>query len=247
MMTDFSGKNVIVTGGTGGIGGAITVAFLAAGAHVTAIYGGNQVKAEAFKEANSQYAPLLDIVKVDTADANAVEEFFQSYHQTEKEVAVLVNNAGIRLDNILAMMNFEDWQRVLDVNLTGAFNMAKFAVQSMMRERFGRIINISSPSGKFGFKGQANYAASKAGLEAMTRSLSKEVASRGITVNALSPGFIDTGFIEDLTPEQKKAYKSDIPMRRFGKPEEVAACALFLASDAASYVNGSTLEVTGGL
>jgi 3-oxoacyl-[acyl-carrier protein] reductase len=145
------------------------------------------------------------------------------------------------------MMKESEWHDVLEVNLSGVFYMCKFAVMSLMRKRYGRIINLTSPSGKYGFEGQANYAASKAGLIALTKSLSKEVARRGITVNCVSPGFIATELIEDLPKELRDSYIAQIPLRRFGKPEEVAACVLFLASREASYVNGATLEVTGGL
>jgi 3-oxoacyl-[acyl-carrier protein] reductase len=145
------------------------------------------------------------------------------------------------------MMTPEEWNQVIAVNLTGTFNMSKFAVMKMMQNRFGRIINITSPSGKIGFLGQANYAASKAGQVGFTRSLSKEVARRGITVNCVSPGFIDTELIADLTPEQKKEYAAIVPMKRFGTADEVASAVLYLASKEAAYVNGSVLEVTGGI
>ena len=159
----------------------------------------------------------------------------------------MVNNAGIRKDAVLAMMRESEWHDVLNVNLNGIFYMCKFAVMSLMQKRYGRIINITSPSGKFGFEGQSNYAAAKAGLVALTKSVSKEVARRGITVNCVSPGFIETDLIQDLPEELRKSYVGRVPLKRFGTPEEVAACVLFLASREASYVTGSTLEVTGGL
>ena len=148
---------------------------------------------------------------------------------------------------MLAMMSREDWQRVLDVNLTGAYNMCKFAVQSMMGERYGRIISITSPSGRYGFEGQANYAASKAGIVAMTRSLSKEVAKRKITANCVSPGFVATDLINDLPKELAEEHKNSVPMKRFGEPGEIAHAVLFLATKQAAYITGTTLEVTGGL
>jgi len=158
-----------------------------------------------------------------------------------------VNNAGIRKDSVLAMMKESDWHDVMNVNLAGIFYMCKFAVKSLMRKRYGRIINISSVMERYGFEGQANYAASKAGLSALTKSLSKEVATRGITVNCVSPGFIATELIQDLPDKLREAYLARIPLKRFGSTEEVAACVLFLASKEASYVTGSTLEVAGGL
>ena len=159
----------------------------------------------------------------------------------------MVVSSGIRADSILGMMKHEDWNNVIDTNLTGTFNLCKLSVQYMMREKYGRIIILTSPIGKFGFAGQANYAASKAGQVALVKSLSKEVATRKITVNCVSPGFIDTDFISDLTDEQKEAYKKQIPLKRFGSVEDVATPVLFLASKDSSYITGSVLEVTGGL
>jgi 3-oxoacyl-[acyl-carrier protein] reductase len=176
-----------------------------------------------------------------------VENFFEHIDKKYGGFEVLVNNAGIRKDAVLAMMKESEWRDVLEVNLSGVFYMCKFAVMSLMRKRYGRIINITSPSGKYGFEGQANYAASKAGLIALTKTLSKEVARRGITVNCVSPGFIATELIDDLPKELRDSYITQVPLKRFGKPEEVAVCVLFLASKEASYVNGATLEVTGGL
>jgi 3-oxoacyl-[acyl-carrier protein] reductase len=145
------------------------------------------------------------------------------------------------------MMSVEDWDDVIHTNLTGTYHMSKLAVQHLMRRRYGRIVNITSPIGRYGFAGQANYAASKAGQEAFTRSLSKEVASRKITVNCVSPGFIDTDFIADLPEDQKKKYLSQVPMKRFGTVEEVARAVLFLADRDSAYVNGAVLEITGGI
>jgi 3-oxoacyl-[acyl-carrier protein] reductase len=183
----------------------------------------------------------------DVGKYEEVEKFFEYVDQKYEGFEILVNNAGIRKDAVLAMMKESEWHDVLNVNLSGIFYMCKFAVMSLMRKRYGRIISITSPSGKYGFEGQANYAASKAGLVALTRSLSKEVARRGITVNCVSPGFIATELIQDLPQELRDTYVSQVPFKRFGKPEEVAACVLFLASKEASYVSGATLEVTGGL
>lgn len=246
-MFNFEGQTVIVTGGTRGIGKAVAGAFLKAGAMVIVSYNSDDQAAEKFKSENASYKDKVDVQKFDVSDYSKVEFFFKYVEEKYGDLQVLVNNSGIRRDSVLAMMKQEDWSRVVDVNLSGVFNMCKFAVILMMSSRYGRIINITSPAGKMGFPGQSNYAATKAGQVGLTRSLSKEVATRGITVNCVSPGFIDTGFIDDLPEKLRKTYLENIPLHRFGKPEEVAACVLFLASKEASYTNGSTLEVTGGL
>jgi len=244
-MYDFKGQTAIVTGGTRGIGRSIAESFLRAGARV--IIASNEAATEQFKQDNSEFAENYDVQMCDVAKYEEVEKFFEYIDKKYEGFEILVNNAGIRKDAVLAMMRESEWHDVLNVNLSGVFYMCKFAVMSLMRKRYGRIISITSPSGKYGFEGQANYAASKAGLVALTKSLSKEVARRGITVNCVSPGFIATEFIQDLPSELRDSYIAQVPLRRFGKPEEVAACVLFLASKEAAYVNGSTLEVTGGL
>jgi len=246
-MYDFKGQTVIVTGGTRGIGKCIAESFLKAGARIIVTYSSNEAAAAKFKQENGQYAENIDVQKCDVAKYKEVESFFEYVDKKYTGFEVLVNNAGIRKDAVLAMMKESEWRDVLEVNLSGVFYMCKFAVMSLMRKRYGRIINITSPSGKYGFEGQANYAASKAGLIALTKTLSKEVARRGITVNCVSPGFIATELIDDLPKELRDSYIAQVPLKRFGKPEEVAVCVLFLASKEASYVNGATLEVTGGL
>jgi 3-oxoacyl-[acyl-carrier protein] reductase len=246
-MYDFKGQTVIITGGTRGIGKGIAEGFLKAGARVIVTYSANEATAAQFKQDNSQFAENIDIQKLDVTKYEEVERFFKYIDTKYKGFEVLVNNAGIRKDSVLAMMKESDWHDVMNVNLAGTFYMCKFAVMSLMRKRYGRVINISSVMERYGFEGQANYAASKAGLVALTKSLSKEVATRGITVNCVSPGFIATEFIEDLPDKLREAYLARIPLKRFGSTEEVAACVLFLASKEASYVTGSTLEVTGGL
>lgn len=245
---NFEQKNVIVTGGTRGIGKSITSAFLAAGANVTATYAGNVEAAETFKSSlpEDQQA-RLEIVKFNVADPQAVEAFFDHYRSLDKDLHILINNAGIRRDQIVGMMPYEDWNAVIQTNLSSVFTMSKFAVQMMSRKRYGRIICMTSPSGKMGFEGQANYSAAKAGMVGFMRALSKEVAKRKITVNCVSPGFIDTDFIANLPPEQLEAYRKSVPANRFGQPEEVANAILFLASEESAYINGAVLEVTGGL
>ena len=244
-MYDFKGQTAIVTGGTRGIGKSIVESFLRAGARV--IIASNEDVTEQFKQDNSEFAENIDTQIIDVSKYEEVEKFFEYVDKKYEGFEILVNNAGIRKDAVLAMMKESEWHDVLNVNLSGIFYMCKFAVMSLMRKRYGRIISITSPSGKYGFEGQANYAASKAGLVALTKSLSKEVARRGITVNCVSPGFIATELIQDLPDELRDSYTAQVPLKRFGKTEEVAACVLFLASKEASYVNGSVLEVTGGL
>jgi 3-oxoacyl-[acyl-carrier protein] reductase len=246
-MYDFKGQAVIVTGGTRGIGKAIAEGFLKAGARVIATYSTNETAKAELKQANSQFADRMDIQRLDVSGYENVEKFFKYVDTEYGSFEVLVNNAGIRKDSVLAMMKESDWHDVLNVNLSGVFFMCKFAVRILMRKRYGRIVNITSVMERYAFEGQANYAASKAGLGALTRSLSKELATRGITVNCVSPGFISTELIQDLPDKLREAYSSRIPMKRFGTSEEVAACVLFLASREASYITGSTLEVSGGL
>ncbi len=241
----FEEQHVIVTGGTRGIGRAITEAFLAAGATVHATYRGNEEAADALREAAGPAADRLRLARVDICDPAGVNAFWEELGETP--ISVLINNAGIRRDGVLAMMSEDDWAAVLETNLTGGYRMAKEAVKNMMRQRYGRIVFVTSPAGKVGFEGQGNYAASKAGQVGLARALCKEVAKRGITVNCVSPGFIATDLIEDLPDDLARSYKASVPMRRFGKPSEVASAVLYLSSPQASYVTGSTLEVTGGL
>ncbi len=246
-MYDFEGQTVIVTGGTRGIGRGIAGRFLEAGAKVIATYSTNEAAAAQFRQDNSQFADNVDIQRLDVTKYEEVDGFFKYVDTNYKSFEVLVNNAGIRKDSVLAMMKESDWHDVMNVNLAGVFFMCKFAVRVLMRRRYGRIINVSSVMERYAFEGQANYAASKAGLIALTKSLSKEGATRGIMVNCVSPGFIVTELIQDLPDKLREAYLERIPLKRFGSAEEVAACVLFLASREASYVTGSNLEVSGGL
>jgi 3-oxoacyl-[acyl-carrier protein] reductase len=243
---DFSGQTVVVTGGTRGIGAAVSRAFYEAGACVLAVYAGNHERARAFA-AEFGDSERMQVHCVDVSDYAAVEEFFRTVIAACDSLEVLVNNAGIRRDSVLGMLPQEDWQAVMDTNLGGTYAMSKFAVQAMMGNRYGRIISMTSPSGRMGFAGQANYAASKAGQVALTKSLAKEVAKRKITVNCVSPGFVDTEFIGALPEEQLKAYKGMVPLKRFADPAEIANAVLFLASEEAAYVTGTVLEVSGGL
>lgn len=244
---DFKGRTAIVTGGTRGIGAAVTMALLKAGATVVAVYGGNREAAEAFAAQAGECVSRLSLACCDVSDYAQAEAFYADFDAKHDVLDILVNSAGIRLDGVVAMLPEASWQKVLDVNLTGTYVMSKLAVQRMLRKRYGRIIGITSPSGRIGFEGQANYAASKAGQVAFIKSLSKEVAKRKITANCVSPGFIETDFIAQLSEDQLNAYRAMVPQKRFGRAEEIANAVLFLVSEEAEYITGSVLEVSGGL
>lgn len=244
-MPNFTGQTVIVTGGTRGIGKGITESFLKEGAKVYATYARNDQAANLFKEQMIQYGDQLILKKFDVSKYNECENFFNELE--DESIEILINNSGIRKDNLTASMTESEWDDVININLKGTFNMSKLAVLNMMKNRYGRIINISSIGGQLGLPGQANYAASKAGQIAISKTLSKEVAKRKITVNNIAPGFIETELISDLAPEQVSEYKKQVPMKRFGTIEEVAVAVKFLASKEASYITGTTIEITGGL
>lgn len=245
---EIGGHTAVVTGGTRGIGAAITTALLEEGCRVHAVYAGNEDAARAFADRCARFEGRLVLHKLDVADYAATERLWNELETAAPEgVQILIANAGIRRDAIVGSMAPADWQRVLDVNLTGSFHMCKFAVLNMMRRRYGRIVLVTSPSGTHGFAGQAAYAASKAGQQGLMRSLAREVGKRKITVNCVSPGFIDTELIADLTDEQKREHVAMVPVNRFGTTDEVAYAVLALCSPRASYVHGTTLEVTGGL
>jgi 3-oxoacyl-[acyl-carrier protein] reductase len=243
----FDQQVAIVTGATKGIGRAIALALLAQGAIVIGVYGGDCEAAERMRQECGVGPDRLRLARCDVADYQAVNALYDTIEEEFGSIDILVSNAGIRRDGVLAMMPVEDWQRVIDVNLNGSYNMAKFAVMLMMKKKYGRIVFITSPMAHLGFAGQANYAASKAGQIGLMRSLSKETAKRKITVNCVSPGFIDTDLIAGLTPERKAEYQKLVPMGRFGTPEEVAEAVLFLAGRQAAYITGSVLEINGGI
>lgn len=244
---EFKDQVVVVSGGTRGIGAAIAKSFLQEGASVVATYLSNEAAAADFRESCGEHRDRLELRACDTSQAPAVEALFAAIDNKYSGVDVLVNNAGIRRDAILGMMTEEDWDQVLGTNLKGCFLMSKQAVMRMSRKRYGRIIQITSPSGQMGFPGQGNYAASKAGQVGLARSLAKEVAKRNITVNCVSPGFIGTDLLKDLKDDMREKYKNMVPMERFGTVEEVAYAVRILASRQASYITGALLEVTGGL
>lgn len=246
-MPDFQDKKVVVTGATRGIGRAIAKAFLQANATVIGIYAADQAAAEEFSRECRDFSHRLHLHRCDISNDQQVTDLFQGIEEKFDTIDILVNNAGIRRDSVVAMMPADDWRRVIDVNLTGTFIMSKQAVLLMLKQKYGRIINITSPMAHMGFAGQANYSASKAGQIGMTRSLAKETAKRKITVNCVSPGFIDTELLADLSEAQVAEYKKLVPMKRFGTPENVADAVLFLAGPGAAYITGAVLEVNGGL
>jgi len=246
-MNTFIDRKVLVTGATRGIGKAIAKRFLEEGAILIGIFAGNTQASLDFSDEQKQFAGRFELFRCNVADEGDVLALFKEIDEKYQSLDILINNAGIRKDSMLAMMSYSQWQEVLNTNLTGTYLMAKQAVLMMMRNKYGRIINITSPVAHLGFPGQANYAASKAGQIALTKTLAKEVAKKNITVNCVSPGFISTDFIKDLPPDLLAEYKKMVPMRRFGTPEEVADAVLFLAGNSASYISGTVLEIAGGL
>ena len=242
-MFDLTGKTALVTGASGGIGGAIARALHRQGAAVM-LAGTRQAVLEALA---AELGERADVAVADLADPAAADRLVKRAEEAMGKLDVLVNNAGLTRDGLALRMKDEDWQKVLDVNLTAGFRLARAALRGMMRRRAGRIIGITSVVGVTGNPGQANYAASKAGMVGMSKALAAEVASRGITVNCVAPGFITSPMTDALTPEQKERITAAIPIGRIGNPEEVAACVVFLASDEAAYVTGQTVHVNGGM
>ncbi len=245
-MRRFEGKVSIVTGSAQGIGKEIARKLGEEGAEIILI----DLNEERLKQTYEEFKNLGFKVSFFKADISKKEDVESVVSEIEKKYNVihnLVNNAGITRDNLLMRMSEEDWDLVLNVNLKGAFLMTKAVIRNMIKNRTGRIVNISSVVGLMGNAGQTNYSASKAGLIGFTRSLAREVASRGITVNAVAPGYIETEMTLKLPQEVKDAFLNIIPMKRFGKPEEIAEVVLFLLSDSASYITGEVISVNGGL
>jgi len=242
-MFDLTGKGALVTGASGGIGGAIAKALHAQGATV-AISGTNKEKLDALA---AELGSRVLVLPCDLRDRAAVTKLGEEAEKALGKVDVLVNNAGITHDNLFMRMKDEEWDDVIAVNLTSVFVLTRTILRNMMRRRYGRIVNIASISGVLGNPGQPNYAASKAGLVGMTKSLAREVSGRGITANCIAPGFISTPMTDALTPKQVEAIAAAIPAQKFGKPEDVAAAVVFLASDEAGYITGETMHINGGM
>lgn len=244
LLTD---KNAVVTGGSRGIGRAIAVALAAEGAKVAVIYAGNAAAAEETLSLIKEQGGEAVAMQCDVADDAAVSDMINAVKEQFGSVDILVNNAGITRDGLLMRMKEGDWQAVLDTNLTGVFHCTKAVTKLMMKQRSGAIINITSVVGQTGNAGQANYAAAKAGMIGFTKSVAKELASRGIRVNAVAPGCIDTDMTAVLSDAVKEDMLKSIPLGRVAQPEEVAKAVVFLASDNASYITGQVLNVDGGM
>ncbi|MHC1742571.1 MAG: 3-oxoacyl-ACP reductase family protein [Syntrophobacteraceae bacterium] len=240
------GKTVLVTGGTRGIGSAIAGEFFRAGANVVATFVRDESAAETLRDALDDRSRVL-VERADAADPAAMREVFDRAAERFGSVDILVNNAGVRRDNLFLLMPEADWYEVIRTNLHSVFVCTRLALKPMISKRWGRIVNLVSPSGVLGREGQANYAASKGAVVSLTKTLAKEVARMGITVNAVSPGVVDTDMTRSLSPEAAAEFKRVIPMRRLGTVHEIAAAVLFLASDAASYLTGQVIGIDGGL
>ncbi|MWD25863.1 3-oxoacyl-[acyl-carrier-protein] reductase [Aquicoccus sp. SCR17] len=242
-MFDLTGKCALITGASGGIGGEIARALHGAGATV----GLSGTRTEPLETLAKELGDRVHVLPCNLSDAEAVAALPKQAAEAMGAVDILVNNAGITRDNIFMRMSDEEWQSVIDVNLTATFKLCKGVLRGMMKSRWGRIVNISSVVGATGNPGQGNYAAAKAGMVGMSKSLAYEVASRGITVNAVAPGFIETAMTDKLTDDQKSGILGQIPSGRMGTPEEIAAAVLYLSSPEAGYVTGATLHVNGGM
>ncbi|WP_026756157.1 3-oxoacyl-[acyl-carrier-protein] reductase [Sediminimonas qiaohouensis] len=242
-MFDLSGKCALITGASGGIGGAIARTLHAAGATV----GLSGTRVAPLEELAAELGSRAHVLPCDLGDPEAVNALPKQAIEAMGSLDILVNNAGITRDQVFMRMSDDDWQRVLDVNLTATMRLCRAVVRPMMKARWGRIVNISSIVGATGNAGQANYAAAKAGMVGMTKSVAAEVASRGITANAVAPGFIATAMTDALSDDQKERINAQIPAARMGTPEEIAAAVLYLSSSEAGYVTGTTLHVNGGM
>ena len=240
-------KVALVTGAGRGIGRAIAIALAEEGAEVIVNYNGSEERAKEVKQTIEENGGKASIYKCNVSDFEACETMIREIVKEHGHLDILVNNAGITKDGLIMKMKEEDFDRVLNVNLKGTFNTIRHSARQMLKQRSGKIINISSVSGILGNVGQANYAASKAGVIGLTKTMARELGSRGITVNAIAPGFVDTEMTEVLSEEIRENACKQIILGRFGKPEDIANAAVFLASDKADYITGQVISVDGGL
>lgn len=242
-MFSLNGKCALVTGATGGIGGAIAKALHAQGATVV-ITGRNEAK---LNELAAELKDRVHVIAADLSSSDAIDALIKTAEEKMGQIDILVNNAGLTRDGLSMRMKDEDWQSVIDVNMTATFKLARGVQRGMMKRRWGRIINIASVVGVTGNPGQCNYVASKAGMIGWSKAMAAEIASRNITVNCVAPGFIATAMTEVLTDDQKSKINSTIPAGKMGSSEDIAAAVAYLASDEAGYVTGSTIHVNGGM
>ena len=242
-MMNLENKKIIITGATGGIGNSIVKRLSDAGAKILA----TGTRLEKLEELKSKFKNT-DILKFDISKGEEIEEFIENAtKQLGGGLDCLINNAGITQDNLAIRMNIDEWKKVIDINLTSTFLLSKFAIKKMLKNKYGKIINITSVVGHTGNLGQANYTASKAGIVAMSKSLAIEYAKKNININCISPGFIKTEMTDKIEEKFKEAIISKIPSSRLGEPEDVANAVLFLASDQSNYINGETIHVNGGM
>ncbi|HML94334.1 MAG TPA: 3-oxoacyl-[acyl-carrier-protein] reductase [Thermodesulfobacteriota bacterium] len=246
-MAENEQKVALVTGGSRGIGRAIALRLAAEGAYVVVNYAKNREAAEDVVSSIEKAGGHARVSGFDVSDFDTVQEEIENLVTELGGIHILVNNAGITQDTLIVRMKKEDWDNVMTTNLNGVFNCTKAVARIMIKQRYGRIINLTSVVGEMGNSGQTNYAASKAGIIGFTKAAARELASRAITVNAVSPGFIETDITQNLTEEIRKQYIDKIPLQRFGSPEDVAGVVSFLASDEASYITGEVLRVNGGI
>ena len=241
-MISFKNKNVLITGASGGIGNDLVKKFVSLGANVL----GTGTKAEKLDLIKKKY-PNIKVKKFDISDHSRIEEFIENVNLELGGLDILINNAGTNIDNLSIRMKDDEWKKVIDINLTSTFLLSKNAIKKMLKNKFGRIVNITSVVGHTGNLGQSNYAASKAGLIGMSKSLAIEYAKKNITINCISPGFIMSDMTMNIAEKVKLYLTSRIPMGKLGSGEDVSNCVAFLSSDSASYVTGETLHVNGGM
>ena len=241
-MINFKNKNVLITGASGGIGGELVKKFVSLEANVL----GNGTKAEKLDQIKKKY-PNIKVKRFDISEHSRIEEFIDNVSLELEGLDILINNAGTNADNLSLRMKVEEWKKVVDVNLTSTFLLSKYAIKKMLKNKFGRVVNITSVVGHTGNLGQSNYAASKAGIIGMSKSLAIEYAKKNITVNCVSPGFIVSDMTMNIAEKVKLYLTSRIPMGKLGTGEDVSNCVAFLSSEQASYVTGETIHVNGGM